>query len=80
MVAQRVVPSEGVPIMAGAVIQTGCTTVRNCLINKFSALDHDCCLADHDYLASGAVVYGGVPFGQNSHIGAGATIIRGVKL
>jgi sugar O-acyltransferase (sialic acid O-acetyltransferase NeuD family) len=71
---------EGVQIMAGAVIQTGCSIGKNSIINTTASIDHDCMIADHVHIAPGVTLSGGVKIGENAHIGSGATIIQGVKI
>jgi len=71
---------EGVQIMAGAVVQTGCTIGNNAVINTGALIDHDCIIGAHVHIAPGAVLSGGVAIGEMSHIGAAATIIQGIKI
>lgn len=75
-IASDVVLSEGVQIMAGTVLQTGCRIGRNCIINSGAIIEHDCQIGDHVHVAPGAVLSGGVEIGQNAHIGTGATVIQ----
>ena len=80
ILARDVALSEGLQIMAGAVIQAGCELGENCLINTCAVLDHDCRIGAHTHIASGAVLSGAVVVGARSHVGAGATIIQGVRI
>ncbi|MBF0444858.1 MAG: NeuD/PglB/VioB family sugar acetyltransferase [Magnetococcales bacterium] len=77
-IADDVVVGEGAQIMAGAIIQTGCSIGDNVLINSGVVVEHDTKIADHVHIATGAVVAGGVEIGVGAHIGCGATIIQGV--
>lgn len=72
--------SEGVQVMAGAVVQSGAQLGENVLINTRAVVEHDCIIQDHVHVASGAVLCGNVWVGEGSHIGAGATVIQGVKM
>jgi sugar O-acyltransferase (sialic acid O-acetyltransferase NeuD family) len=72
--------SEGVQIMAGAVVQAGCRIGKNAIINTCASLDHDCSVSDHVHISPGATLSGGVAVGENSHIGTGATVIHGIKI
>ena len=71
---------EGVQIMAGAIIQTGCVAHENSIINTGAQLDHDCIIDAHAHVAPGAVLSGNVHVRARSHVGAGATIIQGVNI
>lgn len=71
---------EGVQIMAGAIVQTGCVISPNVIINTGAIVEHDCKIGAHVHIASSAVLSGGVEIGAMSHIGTGATIVQGVKV
>ena len=71
---------EGVQIMAGAIIQTGCVIEDNTIINTGAILDHDCIIGEHTHVAPGAVLSGGVQIASMSHIGTAASIIQGIKI
>jgi sugar O-acyltransferase (sialic acid O-acetyltransferase NeuD family) len=71
---------EGVQIMAGAIVQTGCTIAENVIINTGAIVDHDCKIGPHVHIASGAVLSGCIKIGAMSHIGTGATIVQGIKI
>ncbi|MFA7243562.1 MAG: acetyltransferase [Sulfuricellaceae bacterium] len=80
IMAADVVLSEGAQIMAGAVIQCGCSIGKNSVINTGSIVDHDCYIGDHVHISPGVVLSGGVCVGENSHVGAGATVIQGIRI
>lgn len=80
VVASDVRMDQGVQIMAGAVIQPGCTIGANTIVNTNVTVDHDCNLAGHVHLAPGTVLSGGVTVGEATHVGAGTTVIQGVRL
>lgn len=80
IIAADVVLSEGVQIMAGAIIQPGCHIGANAVINTGSVVDHDCHVGAHAHISPGATLSGGVQIGENAHIGTGATVIQGVKI
>lgn len=71
---------EGVQIMAGAIVQTGCVIGNNAIVNTGAILDHDCMIGAHVHVASGAVLSGGVRIGEMAHIGTAAIIIQGIKI
>ncbi|MDZ4153192.1 acetyltransferase [Methylicorpusculum sp.] len=72
--------SEGVQVMAGAVIQPICHIGKNVLINTGAIVEHDCQIGDHAHIATGSTLSGGVIVGTSSHIGAGATVLQGIKI
>lgn len=80
LIADNVKLGEGVQIMAGAIIQTGCIIGNNTIINTGAIIDHDCIIGDHVHIAPGAVLSGGVKIGALTHVGTGATIIQGAEI
>ncbi|WP_050479716.1 acetyltransferase [Herbaspirillum rhizosphaerae] len=80
VVADDVLLGEGVQIMAGAILQTGCSVGENSIVNTGAVVDHDCGIGRHVHIAPGAVLSGGVEVGDNAHVGAGATVIQGVRI
>lgn len=77
VVAADVILAEGVQIMAGAVIQPGCTIGCNAIINTRASIDHDCRIGDHAHIAPGCVLSGGVSIGAETHLGTGSVVIQG---
>jgi UDP-perosamine 4-acetyltransferase len=75
-VAEGVDMGAGVQVMAGAVIQPGCTIGDNSTINTGARLDHDCCLGAHVHVAPGATLCGQVTVADQAFIGAGATLAQ----
>ena len=75
-----VVPSEGVQIMAGAILQSGVTIKENSILNTGCIIDHDTDIGKHVHLAPGVCVAGNVKIRCSVHIGIGATIIQGIKI
>jgi UDP-perosamine 4-acetyltransferase len=71
---------EGVQIMAGAVVQTGCVIGENAIVNTGALIDHDCIIGEHAHIAPGAVLSGGVKIGAMSHIGTAAIVIQGITI
>ena len=71
---------EGVQIMAGAIIQTGCLIGDNAIINTGAIVDHDCKIGAHVHIAPGSAISGSVEIGEMVHIGTGASIIQGKKI
>lgn len=80
IVVDDVQKGEGVQIMAGAIVQSGCLIGDNVIINTGAIVDHDCKIGEHVHIAPGSVISGGVEIGEMSHIGTGASIIQGIKI
>jgi len=68
--------SDGVQIMAGAIIQPGTVIGENTIINTGAVIEHDCIIGRDVHICPGAVICGGSIIGDNSFIGAGSTIIQ----
>lgn len=72
--------AEGVQVMAGAIIQAGCSVDRNTIINTRASVDHDCTIGQHVHIAPGATLCGGVEVEDEAFIGAGAVVIQGLRV
>jgi sugar O-acyltransferase (sialic acid O-acetyltransferase NeuD family) len=72
--------SEGVQVMAGAIIQTHTILNPNTIINTGAIVEHDCIIGKHVHICPGVVISGGCIIGDAAFIGAGATVIQGVKI
>jgi sugar O-acyltransferase (sialic acid O-acetyltransferase NeuD family) len=71
---------EGAQVMAGAVIQSGCTISDNTIVNTSTSLDHECEIGAHVHLAPGVVLSGNVFIEELCHIGIGATIMQSIRV
>lgn len=80
VVAPDVVCGEGCVIAPGAVVNAGAKLGTNVIVNSGSIVEHDCVIADHVHIATGAVLCGGVRVERLAHIGAGAVVIQGVTV
>lgn len=80
IVAPDIELGQGSQIMAGAVLQPGCTIGMNTIVNTRASVDHDCQVGDHVHIAPGAVLGGAVNIDHGSHIGTHATIIENVRV
>lgn len=80
IVAHDVSFGEGVQIMAGAVVQTGCVLGDNVIINTCASVDHDCHIGNHVHIAPGAVLSGNVTVDESAHIGTGASVVQGIHI
>ncbi len=72
--------SEGVQVMAGAVIQPNVIIGEDTIINTSASIDHDCAIGDSCHLAPGTVISGNVSIGSNTFVGAGSTIINNIRI
>jgi len=79
-VADDVILAEGVQVMAGAVVQPGCSIGKHCVVNTGATVDHDCVLGDDVHIAPGSTVCGGVRVEDGVFIAAGAVIGPGICL
>lgn len=71
---------EGIQVMAGAVIQTGCRIGANTIINTSASVDHDCRIGAHCHIAPGVTLSGGVEIGDGSHVGVGSSVIQNIHI
>ncbi|ROT99315.1 acetyltransferase [Marinobacter sp. R17] len=72
--------SDGVQLIAGAVVQPGASIGTNTIVNTRSSIDHDSQLGAHCHLAPGATLCGDVRIGDGSFVGAGATVTQGISV
>lgn len=70
----------GVQVMAGAIIQAGCSIGTNTIINTSASIDHECTIGDHAHIGPGSVLCGDVKVGNGTFIGAGSVIIPGISI
>ena len=80
VISADVLLNEGVQVMAGCVIQTGCSIGRDSIINTGSVIDHDCEVGENTHIAPGCVLSGGVNVGMSGHIGTGTRIIQNIQV
>jgi len=80
IVSSNVTLDEGVQIMAGCVIQPGCTIGHDTIINTGCTIDHDCEIGENAHIAPGCTLSGDVNVGKSVHIGTGASVIQNIKI
>jgi len=80
VVSKTTILEEGVQIMAGCVIQPGCTIGQDAIINTGSTIDHDCMIGKKAHIAPGCTLSGGIRVGESAHIGAGSSIIQNIEI
>lgn len=72
--------SEGVQILAGAVIQAGSFVGPDSIINTGARIDHDNVIGSHVHIAPGVTLSGGVQIDDGALVGSGAVIIQGIHI
>lgn len=80
IISSSVELSDGVQVMAGAVLQCGVSIGANTIINTGALIDHDCTIGSHCHVAPGAVLSGGVKVEDGCHIGTSASVIQGITI
>ena len=73
-VAEDVLLSPGCVVVAGALVQPGCSLGMGCIINTAASVDHDCRIGDCVHVCPGAHLAGSVEIGECAWIGLGATV------
>ncbi len=80
IVCEDVSLGEGVQVMMGALIQTGCHIEENVIVNTGAIIDHDTLIHPHCHIAPGAVLSGNCLVGRRSLVGVGATVLQSIQL
>lgn len=79
-VAADVTLADGAQVMAGSIVQPGCTIGENSILNTRAGIDHDCTLGAHVHIAPGATLCGSVRVDEHAFIAAGAVLIQGLHV
>lgn len=79
-VSARATVSEGVQIMAGAVVQPFAVIGENSIINTNAVVEHDSVVNSNCHIAPGVTISGGVKIGSCTHIGTGASVIQDIQI
>lgn len=80
VVSPSAVLGAGTVVLAGAIVGARAVIGANVIVNTGVILEHDCVVADHVHLASGATLAGGIRVREAAHVGAGATIREGLTI
>lgn len=80
VIGSKVTIGIGTVVMPGTVVQAETRIGKGCIINTSSSVDHGCILKDYVHVAVGAHLCGLVTVGENTWVGASATIINGVHV
>lgn len=76
ILARNVRFGKGIFIGKRAVINSGTVIEDQAIINTGAIIEHDCFVGMFSHISVGAVLCGGVKVGQDSFIGANATVIQ----
>lgn len=80
IISEQAEVCEGTVVMQGAIIQS-CTRIgKHCIINTGASVDHECLINDYVHISPHCTLCGNVHIGEGAWIGAGTTIIPGIKV
>ncbi len=71
---------QGTVVCMGALVATGVTTGRGCIINTGASVDHESILGDFVHLAPRAVAAGRVTIDELTFVAMGVAIAQGLKI
>ena len=71
---------EGTFVGKRAVINSNALVGKMAIINTAAVIEHDCVIDDFCHIAISSVICGAVHVGENSFVGANATVIQGVNI
>jgi UDP-3-O-[3-hydroxymyristoyl] glucosamine N-acyltransferase len=69
--------SDGVHVMAGAIIQHKAYIESFCIINTRAVIEHDSHIGKGTHIAPGAIVLGNCKIGEFCFVGANAVVVQG---
>ena len=72
--------SDGVQVLAGAVVNSFSKISQGAIINSGAIVEHDVELAEGVHLAPGAIALGSAKIGKFSYIGASAIVLPNTKV
>ena len=79
-VSKHVALQEGTTVMHGAILNSGSSIGKNCIINTQALIEHDALVESHCHISTGAKVNGGAFIGMESFVGSGTVIHEGVQI
>lgn len=80
IISDTVLIDEGSVVMQGAIIQSDARVGKHCIINTAASVDHECIIEDFVHVSPHVTLCGNVHIGEGTWVGAGTTIIPGVKI
>ena len=76
VLSENVILEEGIFVGKKAVINANAVIKKMCIINTGAIVEHDCRINSFSHIAVGTVLCGGVLVGEQTFIGANATVIQ----
>jgi len=80
VVSENAVLEDGIFVGKKAVINSNVTIGKMCIVNTGAIVEHDCVIAGFSHIAVSSVLCGGVLIGEQTLIGANATVIQDRKI
>ena len=77
VIAKDVVLGEGTFIGKKTVVNSATEIGKMCIINTGAIIEHDCAVKNFSHVSVGSILCGNVRIGEESFIGANATVIQG---
>ncbi len=77
---RNVIIGEGTCIMANAVVNSGATVGKHCILNTMSVTEHDNLIGNFVHVSPGAVLCGTVTVGDLTHIGANSVVKNNISI
>lgn len=71
---------DGCQVLAGAVVNAGAVLGENVIANTATIIEHDCEIASHVHIASGACLCGAVRVEEAAHIGARGVVRQLIRV
>jgi acetyltransferase EpsM len=80
IISKNATIESGTVVFAGAVIQTGVSIGRHCIINTNCNIDHESIIGNFTSISPSSTICGQVNIGDLTFIGANSTIIQCIKI
>lgn len=71
---------DGSVVMQGAIIQSCASVGKHCIVNTGASIGHECLIGDFVQISPHVTLCGNVSVEEGAWLGAGATVIPGVKI
>ncbi|MGL5621002.1 acetyltransferase [Cetobacterium sp.] len=79
IIGEKVNIEDGTVVMAGVIINSYAKIGKHCILNTGSIIEHDTTIENYVHISPNATLCGGITVGEETWIGAGATIIQEKK-
>lgn len=80
IIGEKVNIEDGTVVMAGSIINSYTKIGKHCILNTGSIIEHDNIIENYVHISPNATLCGGVTVGEETWVGAGATIIQEKKI